>query len=401
MLQMEHFTDAERAILAAKAAEIPERIRRIIRKVPVLKRPVIPAGGGYDGIWQEHNQDAYFLAEMFPDAAWGSMEIFMRFQMRDGLMPYCVRFDPVKIGFSQLQIVWPFARCALEIAKKTGRGGDDLRAVYDSAAMFDRWLAANRDHTGTGLVEMFCEYDTGHDRSLRMTSGGLERQCPGLYAGNMPEFSCMPLIAADLSATRYGALVALAEMAERLDKPAEAREWLELADRVRESIYEWLYDPEDEFFYDRAPKGWRKFRTEHITRLFLNRVADQELFDRIYRRYFENEEEFLTPWPFPAVSVSDPSFEPEPMWNCWGRNTQALTQIRCLLWMDHYGRGDDLEKLMSRMLRNYLEHPENQYTQELDPFTGAVIRPDSREYMPAMIFFYESCKRLGIWEEKR
>ena len=400
MLQMEHFTDAERAALAAKAAEIPALIRGMIRTVPTLARPVIPAGGGYEGIWQEHNQDAYFLAEMFPEAAWGSMEIFMEFRMRNGLMPYCVRFHPLKIGFSQLQIVWPFARCALEIAKKLGLGTEELKRIYDSAAMFDRWLAKNRDHTGTGLVEMFCEYDTGHDRSLRTTAGGLERQCPGQYAGNMPDLPCMPLIAADLSAARYGALTALAELAERLDKPAEARKWLELADRVRESIYEQLYDPEDEFFYDRAPRGWRKFRTEHITRMFLNRVVDPDLFDRIYHRYFENEEEFLTPWPFPAVSVADPAFEPEPLENCWGRNTQALTLVRCLLWMDHYGRGGDLEKLMSRILRHHLDHPENRFTQELDPFTGAVIRPRSGEYMPAMIFFYESCRRLGILEAK-
>ena len=172
MLQMEHFTDAERAALAAKAAEIPALIRGMIRTIPTLARPVIPAGGGYEGIWQEHNQDAYFLAEMFPEAAWGSMEIFMEFRMRNGLMPYCVRFHPLKIGFSQLQIVWPFARCALEIAKKLGLGTEELKRIYDSAAMFDRWLAKNRDHTGTGLVEMFCEYDTGHDRSRRTTSGG-------------------------------------------------------------------------------------------------------------------------------------------------------------------------------------------------------------------------------------
>ena len=398
MLTMEKFTAAERAKLAKRAAEIPERVQKALRRVPGLPRPVILCGGNYNGIWQECNQEVFFASEWFPDAAWGSVEVFMHFQMRNGLMPYNVRFDPLQIGFSQLQMVWPFARCAFELVKRLDRSEADLRQVYDCAAAFDRWLAANRDHTGIGLVELYCTYDTGQDRCPRGASDGFETRCPGMYAGNMPDLPFMPLIAPDLSATRYGALVALAEMAEALNRPGDAADWRKLAEGVRAKIHELLYDPEDEFFYDRSPSGFRKFRTIHITRLFLNRVVDRELFDRIYRRYFENESEFLTPWPFPAVSVSDPSFVKEPIMNCWGRNVQALTLIRCLLWMDHYGRGEDLEKLMSRVLRHYLEHPEDEYTQEIDPFTGAVIRPDGRDCVNTMLFFFQSCRRLGIVE---
>lgn len=396
MLFLEQFTEKEKKLLAERAATLPERIKSTFRTVPGMQRPVIPAGGNYNGIWQEGNQEVYFASEWFPEAAWGSMEVFMEFQMRNGLMPYNVRFDPLKIGFSQLQIVWPFARCAFEIIKKTNRSEADLRKVYECASAFDRWLAANRDHTGTGLVELFCGYDTGQDQCLRVTTSGIEYRCHGDYAGNMPDLSCMPLIAADLSATRYGALVALAEMAERLDRPGDAADWRKLAAGVKTKIHELLYDPEDEFFYDRSPSGLRKFRTIHITRLFINRVVDQELFDRIYHRYFENENEFGTAWPFPAVSVSDSSFEKEPILNCWGRNVQALTLIRCLLWMDHYGKGDDLTKLMSRILRHYLEHPDDEYTQEIDPFTGAVIRPKGKDCICMMVFFILACRRLGI-----
>ena len=396
MLTMEHFTPPERAELARRASEIPERIRRAFRRIPGLARSVIACGGNYNGIWLECNQEVYFLSRMFPEAAWGSTEVFMEFQMRSGLIPHCVKFDPVKISFAQLQSVWPFARSAFEIVKQTGRSEEDLRRVYDCAAAYDRWLAANRDHTGTGLVELYCGFDAGQDKCLRAMTGGMTEHCPGLYAGNMPDLPCMPLIGADLSAMRYGGLVALAEMAERLDLPGDAADWRSLAAGVKAKIHELLYDSEDEFFYDRAPSGFRKFRTIHITRMFLNRVVDRALFDRIYHRYFENENEFLTPWPFPAVSVSDPIFEKDPVKNCWGRNVQALTLIRSLLWMDHYGRGGDQEKLMSRVLRHYLEHPEDEYTQEIDPFDGGVIRPNGKDCVNMMVFFLISCRRLGI-----
>ena len=398
MLVMEEFTAKERSELAKRAREIPERVGKAVRSVPGMPRPVIACGGNYNGIWQECNQEVYFASEWFPEAAWGSVEVFMHFQMHNGLMPYNVRFDPLQVGYSQLQTVWPFARYAFELVKRLDRSEADLRQVYDCAAAFDRWLAANRDHSGTGLMELYCCYDTGQDRCLRGTTGGLENRCPGMYAGNMPDLPCMPIIAPDLSSTRYGALVALAEMAERLDRPGDAADWRKLAANVRTKIHELLYDPEDEFFYDRTPSGFRKYRTIHITRLFLNGAVDQELFDRIYHRYFENESEFLTPWPFPAVSVSDPSFEKESVMNCWGRNVQALTLIRCLLWMDRYGRGGDLEKLMSKVLRHYLIHPEDEYTQEIDPSTGAVVRPHGRDCVNMMMFFLLSCRRLGIVE---
>lgn len=396
MIPLEHFTSRERRILADVAKMLPDRIHGTFRKVPGVSHSIISAGGGYLGIWQEHNQDCFLLAELFPEEAWASMKIFMDFQMRNGLMPAAVRFEPTSVIYGQLQIVWPFARCAFEIVKRTKGSDDDLRQVYACAARYDRWLMSCRDHSGTGLVEMFCEYDTGHDNSPRVLSGGIDHKCPGLYAGNMPDLSCMPLVAADLSATRYQSLIALAEMAERLQLTEEAVFWGDEAKRLKAKMMELLYDPEDEYFYDRAPSGFRKFRSEHITRFFLNHVVDQNLFDRIYHRYFENENEFLTPWAFPSMSVSDPAWIKEPLPNCWGRNTQALTQLRALLWMDYYHREKDLEGLMSRMLRNYIEFPQNNFTQEIDPFTGITTHPQSHDYLPAMIFFLFACRRLEI-----
>ena len=375
--------------IAKKAdKQMPENFFRSFDR----EHPVLLAGAGYYGIWQEHNQDAYFIADKYPETAWESQKIFMDFQMANGAMPSCVRFEPLYPSFGQLQIVWPFARCAFEIAKKIGRPEEDIARIYDAAGRFDKWLVKFRDRSGKGLVEMYCEYDTGHDRSPRVKDGGLEGRCPGIYSANMPALDCMPICAADLSATRYGALVALGEMAELLDKPAEQAYWNGEAAALRERIHTELFDPEDEFFYDITPSGFRKYRTEHITRLFLNRVVDQELFDKIYDRYFTNENEFFTAMPFPSISVSDPAFVKDFPPNCWGCNTQTLTLIRLLLWMDYYGRSAELEEIMRRYLKTYLYNG-NDFTQELNPFTGNPTR-EGGNYSPALIFFRAAYDRL-------
>ena len=187
---------------------------------------------------------------------------------QSGLLPALICIPELQPKYGHVQTVYPFARCAFELYQKLKRPEHDLPRIYDSAANYDCWLEHYRNYDGTGLVSMFCEWDTGHDNSPRCMDGGLPKQCPDCEAKNMPNLRGLPIAAADLSSTRYGGLTALAEMAELLGKKAEAENWLRKAERLRNAITTYLYCAEDEFFYDLAPHGWRKYRTEHITRIF-------------------------------------------------------------------------------------------------------------------------------------
>ena len=138
-------------------------------------------GACYPGIWMEHNQDWYFLADIAPESAWEAVELFMENQKENGLFPVAVMTDG-RIGYKQIQNIWPFARCAFEIAKKLNKGEKEFRAIYNAAEKIDRWLGQYRDHKNLGLVEMFCEYDTGHDNSPRVMDGGLPRNLPEQYS---------------------------------------------------------------------------------------------------------------------------------------------------------------------------------------------------------------------------
>lgn len=395
---MKNFTASEQEKLAALYAAIPEKISGNVLRYDDDGKSVLLAGAIYNGIWLEHNQDCFFSCDIIPETAWESQDIFIRHQQPDGLIPYAFRFEPFKVCVAQLQMVWPFARCAMEVARKLNRPEADFARIYEAGCRFDQWLKQYRSRNQLGLVDMFCAYDTGHDNSRRVTDGGIPNPCPGQWAGNMPDLPCMPVAAADLSATRYGALEALAELAEMLDRPAEAKNLKLEAEMLKAAIHRHLFDREDEFFYDLSGGTFRKYRTEHITRLFLNRVVDQELFDRIYLRYFENESEFASPYPFPSVSLSDPSFNAEHPHNCWGGNTQALTLLRLLLWMDHYRRGEDLTRIMRRYLQAVLKF-DNPFTQELHPLTGAPVGSNGN-YTPALLFFREAYRRLNSLEKQ-
>ena len=391
MIAESQFTPADLDRIRERVGVIHEAVRGNLANIPGCKTPIPIAGACYPGIWMEHNQDWFFLADLFPESAWAAVELFMEKQKENGLFPVAV-MTTGKTTYRQVQQIWPFARCAFEIAKKLGKGEKELSAIYKAGAAFDRWLGEYRDHKKLGLVEMFCEYDTGHDNSPRVMEGGLPRNIES-GAENMPPLPCLPILAPDLSAMRYEGRVALSEIAALLGDDKNALFWKEQAELTRSAIRKVLYDPEDDYYYDVDSSGkFRKYRTEHITRLYLNHVVEQAEFDRQYQRYFEDPEEFCTPYPFPAISISDPAFVKELPKNCWGSNPQALTALRASMWLPRYGRNDEKERLLKRWMRAFLDH-NSTFPQELNPFTGAPIG-DGVNYMPSLLLFKQAAELL-------
>ena len=400
MNQVDQFSEKEKQLIRDKAVTAKTALLQNVRKFEQHPVPLLIAGEIYSGIWLEHNQDNLFIADYHPEAAWASQQIFMDYQREDGLLPYMFPmqtkggFFDTPVAYWHIQSIYPFARCALDLAVRLGKSEEVFAQIYRVAGRYDEWLVKYRNRKGTGLVEMYCEWDTGHDASPRVTDGGIPHGCPEREAKNMPGLPLMPVLSVDLSAMLYGGRLALAELAGRLGKSVEETRWKEKAGELRDRIQKNLYDAEDDFYYDRDMFGFRKYRSEHITRLFLNHVLDQNDFDRIYTRYFTSETEFWTAYPIPAMSVSDPHFVKSCPKNCWGANTQALTVLRALLWMETYGRRQELHELMYRWLKAFIKY-DNKFTQEINPFTGAPIG-DGTNYSPSLITFIRSAETLGI-----
>ena len=118
-------------------------------------------------------------------------------------------------GFGQIQMVVPIAATAWELARTTG-DSELLQVAYSACSRWDAWLMRYRNTRGTGLIEGFCTYDTGMDDSPRWA--GMPRQCPDKDARKCAPIPTLPRLCPDLSATVYGARIALAAMARALGK---------------------------------------------------------------------------------------------------------------------------------------------------------------------------------------
>ena len=378
-----------------------------IRTFPEQPGPIFLISTAYPGVWMEHAFDAVCYARLNPDSslakdvARSQMLLFLRNQRPDGHLPFNVvdtslntgRLHPV--GYSQIQECVSFARLCLEVYEITG-DMDFLKEAYAGCARWDKWLCDKRMTRGTGLIELFCLYDTGHDNSARLAD--VPVQCPDTYGETPVDSEAVPMLAPDMNAVFYGDRKALADMARVLGRDEEAAEWERKAADVREKMLNLLYDKQDEFFYDLDAKGnMRRFPSIAISNVFTEHVLTQAEFDAIYDRHMRNPAEFWTEYPFPSMAVNSPVVNGHAPQNCWGYYSQALTALRCQRWMDYYGRSADYDHLLSRWVAAIASHDGKLFTQELDPLTGNPTNC-SEWYSSAMLMYMYAVKRLGYIE---
>ena len=366
-----------------------------VRVMPQYGKPVLIEGSVYNGIWIECGPlEALAYRKFRPDVARNSHFTFFDLQRADGQFPANNKVS--ETGFGQIQMAVPIAATAWELAQATG---DDelLHAAYRSCCRWDEWLMRYRNTRGTGLIEGFCTYDTGNDNSPRWA--GIPNRCPNRDARQCPSLPSLPRLCPDLSATIYGARLALAAMAKEMGKSAESDRWMESARKMRSLILARLYVPADAAFYDLdAQDRFVKIRTEVLTRVCGEHVPDQALFDELWMRQIHNPKAFWAPFPLPSVALDDPLFvRPIPR-NSWGGAAQALTALRAGRWFDHYGRPAEFSSMMNRWCEAIQRDPT--FRQQFDPLNGDFTQEDAPNYSPCALVMVDYTWRLaGVREE--
>jgi len=383
-----------------------------VKAVPHYERPVLFEGSVYPGIWQEcgpHEGLVYGTLESYVTAKDGSptpLEIarnnhmaFFALQLPDGhpsagQIPASIKLS--EVGYGQIQMVVPIASTAWELSQLTG---DDelLVTAYAACSRWDAWLREFRDTRKTGLVEGFCTYDTGHDNSPRWA--GIPNRCPDGDARKCPPIATMPRLCPDLSATVFGARMALAHMATALGKGDEASRWHDDAEKIRQLILERLYDPKDAAFYDLdAQNNFVRVRSDVISRVLGEHVLkrydakDKAIFDAVWTKQIHNAKAFWAPYPLTSIAMDDPAFvRPIPR-NSWGGASQALTALRTPRWMAYYGKQAEMNHLMQQWCEAIMRHTE--FRQQMDPMTGDFTQADPSGYSPAALVFLDFTRRL-------
>lgn len=158
---------------AASSPQMEAQYYRAVRELLACikptagETPILQEGGVYPGCWLESTGtiNAELLSRFLPSVSGATYAAFARHQRDDGLIPY--KLTAGGPAFSQIQLVTPLARCVWNHYLLNGRDRAFLTQMYGAMARYDDWLAKWRDTRGTGGVEAFCTFDTGHDLSSR------------------------------------------------------------------------------------------------------------------------------------------------------------------------------------------------------------------------------------------
>ncbi|MBB3111612.1 hypothetical protein FHS18_003680 [Paenibacillus phyllosphaerae] len=350
--------------------------------------PILHEGGVYLGYWMESTGtiNAELLSRFIPSVSASTYRAFAKHQREDGLMPYKV--TPNGPVFRQIQMVTPLARCVWNHASLHGHDGDFLPAMYAAMSRHDQWLADYRDTRGTGGVEAFCTFDTGHDLSPRFWHVP-DTPHLGDPAQVYPDSPILPFVAPDLTANVYCQRLYLAKIAEALGVNGE--EWQAKAERSLQSLYAQCFDDEDHFFYDRDRQDrFVRVQSDVLLRVMACEVGDRAFFDTMLEKYLLNTRKFFAKYPFTSMAMDDPRFDPFSSYNTWGGATNFLSLIRTPHAFEHHGRHVELTWIMFPILAAMANM--ERFGQVLSPWTGEEGYTES--YSPAILCVLDYVERL-------
>lgn len=363
-------------------ADLAQCIRPLVGPDPVLLE-----GGAYWGTWLESTGTILteVLSRFAPGIATATFRQFADHQRPDGLIPYKVTADGP--GFSQIQLVTPLARSVFNHHLLHPQESGWLRSMYDAMARYDDWIATHRDTRGTGGVEAFCTFDTGHDMSPRFWFAP-DRCLDGDATRFDPESPNLPYVAPDLTANIACQRTYLARIAAELGE--DPQPWLERADASRRALYEHCFDPGAAFFHDLDVHGRHvQVDSDVLLRVLACEQADESLFTEALRRHVMHTGRFLSHHGFTSVAMDDPRFDDDHTRNSWAGPVNMLTQIRAPHAFEHHGHLTELALVARPLLGALLQA--DRFPQCIDGWSGEV--GFTSVYAPSILWFLDAVER--------
>lgn len=358
---------------------------------PVGGDPILLEGGPYRGCWLESTATigAEVLGRFAPGVTRATHLALAAAQRSDGLLPYKLTADGP--AFTQIQTVTPLARSVWNHYLASGPAGardrEYLGLMHAAMARNDAWLAAHRDTRGTGGVEAFCTFDTGHDLSPRFWHVP-DRCHHGDAARFDPEIPGLPFVAPDLTASvacqrEYLALIA-AELG--LD-PAP---WRAKAAASRAALQSQCWDPADGMYYDRAADGSHvRVASDVLLRVLACEIADDAGFAEAAERHLMATRRFLSAAGFTSIAMDDPRFDGDHTRNSWAGPVNALTMLRAPHAFEHHGRVAELALAHRGLLHAMAGH--DRFAQCFDPWSADAGFTSG--YSPAMLWLLDALER--------
>ncbi len=349
--------------------------------------PMLIEGAVFIGCWLESTGtiNTEVLSRFCPDTARQTFELFADFQREDGLLPY--KLTAAGPAFRQIQMVTPLARSVWNLYLST-RDRAFLHKMYGAMARNDAWLAKHRDTRGTGCVEAFCTFDTGHDASPRFWHVA-DTPYMGDPARYDPDSPVLPYLAPDLTANVHCQRKYLGCMAKELGEDGSG--WDEKAKNSLESLMKHCYDERDRFFYDRDRNGrFVRVQSDVLMRVFACEAGSDELFAEALGRYLLNTRKFFARYPLTTIAMDEPGFDQSFIYNSWAGQVSFLAELRIPHAFEYHRRFVELTWILQPIVTALSRF--EKFAGSLNAWMG--LQGYSENYTPTMLCVLDYLERL-------
>lgn len=254
-----------------------------------------PSRGGYPThfLWDSAFQNLAY-EQMNPAIAKESILQLTDNIRPDGKIPQFLCSTWVRPLDSQPALVgWMAMRYFDEV---DGEDIDFMKAVFEALVRNNHWWLRQR-MTRFGLI--FCDsgFETGQDDSPRFDEG--------------------TILALDMNSYLVNQMRCTAELGRRLGREEEARQWDTKAEKLAALMVQYLYDPEQNLFFDAcAVTGKRKplITPAAFFPLWCGVPLAEEKIRRMITDWLLNPEKFFGEVPFPSVAYDQDCYDSHQWW---------------------------------------------------------------------------------------
>ena len=368
---------------------------------------VLIEGAKYNGVWLETQpMGGEMYAKRNIAVALANILIFLRYQRRDGKYPGMISkrdlWQSVAAHYDWMQGCF-LPSAALRMYYLIGEDKEYLKTLFESLKDFDNYLWTYRDSNGDGCLENWCIWDVGEDNSTVYMLKGLKMPEHGAFGKSTPPRDYMDMPYESPQYMGYSCLIrdTLAKISDILDN-GEAELWREGANKVRALARRNLWDEVRHAFFMKNKHGEviDALTQENIKCLYCG-LFTKDMADAFIKEHLFNENEFYTPYPFPAIAINDPYFHLNANTsncakrleevggghrdiddNSWSGPINGLVWQRSIDALLNYGYHYECALVGKKIL--HLLKRERKYVQNYNPFTGAPSKGEDG-YGPTML----------------
>lgn len=264
-----------------------------------------------------------------PAVARGSLLNFLEAQRDDGFLPGRLWLGSRSTGPEPdfYHANWGDAVLAVDAVHPDAHF---LTQAYEGLARYARWLARERDPEGSGMITVVNHYETGQEYMSRYLAVDAASDTTHWEPR-------LALKGVDVTVYAHRLRRALARMARRLGRDAEAGEWEASADASARALMQEMWSEKDGIFTDVDAGTGERTGVKAAVGFYplLTDLLDDHHLERLLT-HLDDPRTFGTTWPIPSSSVDDPLFDARGLWkgkrhNCpWNGRVWPMTTSHLL-----------------------------------------------------------------------